>query len=93
MSHAYVTPKDVAPAARPARAVWAVVTALHVAGRLRLIWWDTHGSRSGSPYAVELLGTEPTGADAMATMASIVPFAALGYDEEAGLYDTRLGRR
>ncbi len=89
MSHSYVEPTDVPLDQRcMAERTWDVVLDLYATNRLRIIWHNlpaalpgTPGARTRkSPYSVVF--TDGEGEE-------VVPFEALGYNEELGLYDTR----
>ena len=87
MSHGYVEPTDVPPDQRcMAERTWDVVLDLYAVGRLRLIWHDLRGTPSArtrkSRYSVAFTDGEGDGDE-------VVPFEALGYNDEMGLYDKR----
>lgn len=79
MIYGYVSPADVASDDRPRdHDAWEAVVALHAAGRLRIA--ETCKSAGGNVYLVQLVGEDA------------IPLAYVAYDDEAGLYDRRLGR-
>ncbi|HEY7984950.1 MAG TPA: hypothetical protein VID73_12320 [Ktedonobacterales bacterium] len=70
-------------AQRPKPDVWEAITALEQHGYAYLIWYDA--PKLANPYAVVIASVDP-----VHLPPTPIPLAHVAYDDERGVYDTRL---